>query len=94
MEELAYSPKQFCKVAGFSLSRLYKSWREGTGPDYFKLGKRTVIPGESARQWLQQRAEVARAERAHSAVRAPKCNAGRDTRSSRKRAPTASEATA
>jgi len=51
-ERIAYSPAELCKVAGISLSRLYKCWREGNGPKYARIGARRLISRVEAERWI------------------------------------------
>jgi hypothetical protein len=50
---IAYSPRQFCRAAGISISLLYTLWREGRGPKFrYALGRR-MITGKDATAWLE-----------------------------------------
>jgi hypothetical protein len=52
---IAYSPRQFCRAAGISISLLYTLWREGRGPKFLRPGTandhhqgRDSVVGETA----------------------------------------------
>ena len=42
---------EFCARNKISKSNLYKQWKLGRGPKYFKVGKATRITGRAERQW-------------------------------------------
>jgi hypothetical protein len=63
---LALSIRAFCVLHDLSEAQFYKMRREGWGPSTMKVGSRTLISHESARQWRAAR-EAATA----AAVKAP-----------------------
>ena len=50
----AYAVETFCAAHSISRAYFYKISANGTGPDFFKLGKRTLISKESARAWRER----------------------------------------
>jgi hypothetical protein len=57
LEPIAYSPRQFCHVAGISPTLLYQLWRDGKGPPSIRLRERRVIPRKAAEEWLLSKQE-------------------------------------
>lgn len=49
-----YSVSTFCEAHNISRSYLYRLWREGRGPLRMKLGRRTLISKEAAKEWRQR----------------------------------------
>jgi hypothetical protein len=49
-----YSVRQFCHAHNISRGYLYQLWNEGRGPRRTKLGRRTLISGESAAAWRRR----------------------------------------
>jgi hypothetical protein len=47
----AYSIARFCEAHDLARGTLYKLWKLGLGPRYFKAGNRTLIGVESAAEW-------------------------------------------
>ena len=56
-QNLAYTVNQFTVALNISRSTLYSLWRDGQGPKFIKVGNRTLIPRESATQWMQNLAQ-------------------------------------
>jgi hypothetical protein len=52
---LALSIRAFCVLHDLSEAQFYKMRREGWGPTTMKVGSRTLISRESARQWRAAR---------------------------------------
>jgi hypothetical protein len=51
---IAYSPRQFSRAAGISISLLYTLWREGRGPKFrYAMGRR-MITIKDATAWLEK----------------------------------------
>ncbi len=48
------SVNDFCRTFGISRSMFYKLGREGRGPRLMKVGRRTLISGESAQEWQKR----------------------------------------
>lgn len=53
----AYSVPEFCKAHDISRGYLYDLWKNGRGPRYFKLGRRTIVSGEAAAEWRRRMEE-------------------------------------
>lgn len=53
-QQMAYSPKSFCRVMGISLFLLYDAWRQGKGPKYARLNSRRIISHQDGIDWLEQ----------------------------------------
>lgn len=51
MQQLAYSPAQFCDQHGIARTTFYALLKEGRGPRTFKVGRRTLISVEAATAW-------------------------------------------
>lgn len=63
-EPAMYNVKAFClSHGGINVSTLYRMWAEGRGPRYVKVGKRTLIPAEAAREWRAELLAQAAGER-------------------------------
>jgi len=58
LEPIAYSPRQFCHVAGISPTLLYQLWKEGKGPPSIKLRNRRVISRKDGKEWLSTQGEA------------------------------------
>lgn len=56
MERLAYSPAELAEVMGVSRPTVYKLLNRQDFPRV-KVGRRTVIPAEAAKRWLEERLE-------------------------------------
>lgn len=54
-----YNVNEFCEAHRISRTMFYELAKEGRGPAVTKLGNRTLILGEAARDW--RRAELNRA---------------------------------
>lgn len=52
-----YTVDAFCKAHHISRAYLYQLWTEGRGPRRTKLGRRTLISGESAAAWRRRMEE-------------------------------------
>lgn len=50
----AQSVKDFCHANGISRSLFYKLQRQGSGPRIMKIGRRTLVSGESADAWRRK----------------------------------------
>jgi hypothetical protein len=55
-DQLAFSIEQFCQAHAFSVSMFFKLKAQGLGPRVIKLGTRTLITAEAAREWREARA--------------------------------------
>jgi hypothetical protein len=51
VEAAVYDIARFCDSHNVSRTKLYKLWREGRGPKFFKLGKSLRITAEAAAEW-------------------------------------------
>ena len=49
-----YSVMEFCKSHGIGRAMFYKLRKKGEGPHIIKVGRRTLIPGESAAAWRRE----------------------------------------
>lgn len=49
--DLVFSVDAFCRAHSISRPLLYSMWREGTGPDVMRVGRRVLIPAEAAAAW-------------------------------------------
>ena len=63
MSDQSFTITEFCAVEKLSRSQLYKLWKQGIGPRFYKIGNRPRISAEARREWRQKR----EAEAAHSA---------------------------
>jgi len=54
VEPLSLTIAQFCKAHSIGRTTLWKLWREGKGPQFFKVGRTVRIPAEAARRWRGQ----------------------------------------
>lgn len=54
VEMAVYSVEAFCRAHGFSRPFLYEMWKEGTGPDVIRIGRRVLIPVEAADAWRKR----------------------------------------
>ena len=54
MPALAYSPRQFCRAAGISVSLLYTMWRASDGPKFRYAKGRRLIPIKDAEAWINR----------------------------------------
>ena len=51
-EPALYTVKTFCRHhGGIGQATLYRLWAAGKGPRRVKVGSRTMIPVEAAREW-------------------------------------------
>lgn len=50
---LSHTLAEFCELHRISRAALYKLWKLGLGPRYFKVGARTLISAESAKVWRE-----------------------------------------
>jgi predicted DNA-binding transcriptional regulator AlpA len=57
VERLAYSVDEFCLAVGISRWTYYKMKKEGTGPREMRIGDRSFISIEAAREWCERRTE-------------------------------------
>lgn len=53
MCEQNLSVREFARRFGISTVMLYKCWREGCGPQSFKVGKRRLIPASELEAWRE-----------------------------------------
>jgi len=53
----AYSVNEFCADYGISRATFYKLLRQGSGPQTYKIGDRTLISASAAAEW-QSRLEA------------------------------------
>jgi hypothetical protein len=51
MQKNSYTIPEFCFYESISRALLYKLWRLGKGPRKYKIGRRTLITAEAAREW-------------------------------------------
>jgi hypothetical protein len=53
-QRIAYTPREFAKLCGFSWSLLYQLWRQGEGPPFKQIGKKKrIIEHEAGLAWLR-----------------------------------------
>jgi len=55
IERQALGVAQFCLAYGISRGLFYKLCRHGRGPRTFKVGRRTLVSVEAAREWRSVR---------------------------------------
>ncbi len=53
-DNLAFSIETFCRAHDISRPFLYSMWKEGTGPDVMRIGRRVLIPIEAATAWRER----------------------------------------
>jgi predicted DNA-binding transcriptional regulator AlpA len=52
-DRLAFSVKEFCEsIGGITRQHFYTLKRQGKAPKTFKIGRRTLVSTEAAREWL------------------------------------------
>ncbi len=51
---VTYSVQDFCREHGISRGLFYKLLRQGLGPNIIKVGRRTLISHEAAREWRRR----------------------------------------
>ncbi len=51
---VTYSVQDFCREHGISRGLFYKLLRQGLGPNIIKVGRRTLISQEAAREWRRR----------------------------------------
>ena len=56
MERLGYSPGQFAEALSISRPTVYKLLNRADFPR-LKIGRRTVIPAEAAKRWMEEHLE-------------------------------------
>ena len=56
MERLAYSPAELAEVMGVSRPTVYKLLGKKDFPR-LKIGRRTVIPSEAVKRWMEEHLE-------------------------------------
>ena len=54
----AYTVDTFLKAYPIGRTTLYAAWSEGRGPRRVRVGRRVLIPRESAEQWIQNLPEA------------------------------------
>jgi predicted DNA-binding transcriptional regulator AlpA len=54
VDGLAFSIDTFCRAHDISRPFLYTMWKEGTGPDVMRIGRRVLIPVEAATAWRER----------------------------------------
>jgi len=50
-DEPSHTIAEFCAVEKLSRSQLYKLWRQGKGPRFYKIGNRPRISPEARLEW-------------------------------------------
>jgi hypothetical protein len=58
----AFTVDEFCTSHRLSRSALYRAWREGIGPRFFRNGSRILISAEAAAAWRREREDAEFAE--------------------------------
>lgn len=58
MEPAAYTIQSFLKIFPISRTTLYAAWKENRGPRRITVGRRVLIPRESAKRWIQELLEI------------------------------------
>ena len=53
-EKQAYSVVGFCKAHEISRGLFYLQHKQGLGPKLMKIGRRTLISAEAAREWRRR----------------------------------------
>ena len=51
---VTYSVQDFCHEHGISRGLFYKLLRQGLGPNIIKVGRRTLISQEAAKEWRRR----------------------------------------
>ena len=54
MEQLAFTVKEFCKAVRISRTLFYDLAKQGTGPAITKVGRKTLVSVESAKEWQRR----------------------------------------
>lgn len=54
MPNAAYSVAEFCRAHGVSRAFFYVLKKRGEGPTVMKVGKRTLVSEESAKDWRRR----------------------------------------
>ena len=54
--------KQAARVANVATGTLYRRWKEGTGPEFFKIGKCRRIKRSSLDSWMSKLTKAASKE--------------------------------
>lgn len=57
-QKLGLSIVEFCRQVDISRSLFYVLEKEGKAPRSVKIGRRRIIPVESAQRWLQEMADA------------------------------------
>jgi len=52
-DRLFLTIREFCAACGISRATLYRAVKAGTGPRITKIGGRTLIRAETAREWAE-----------------------------------------
>lgn len=51
IEPLSLTIAQFCKAHAIGRTTLWKLWKQGKGPAFFRVGRTVRIPTNEARNW-------------------------------------------
>lgn len=51
MQKNSLTIPEFCHCESISRALLYKLWRLGKGPRKYKIGRRTLITADAAKEW-------------------------------------------
>jgi excisionase family DNA binding protein len=54
MSDESLTTTEFCAAEKCSRSQLYKLWRQGKGPRFYKIGNRRRISSDARHEWRQQ----------------------------------------
>jgi hypothetical protein len=59
VSEPSYTVSEFCAAERMSRAQLYKAWKEGWGPKYYRNGNRRIITPTARRAWQVEREKAA-----------------------------------
>jgi predicted DNA-binding transcriptional regulator AlpA len=51
MQKNSLTIPEFCHCESISKALLYKLWKQGKGPERYKIGRRTLISINAASEW-------------------------------------------
>ena len=54
MEQVAFTVKEFCTAHRISKTLFYDLAKRGTGPVITKVGRKTIVSVESAKEWQRR----------------------------------------
>lgn len=54
MDKQAYTVAEFCELQGISRALFYKLRANKRGPQTYKIGRKTLVSAEAAKEWQRQ----------------------------------------